>query len=407
MKPASSTLINLLASNSFVYCDCYTITPVGGGAALRYTTADIDIAWAGDGNYPPATYKHGTVGIASKSKGHWKRGLDVDSWQVTLAPRPTDPITGAAYPDMIGSVPFLAGIRGGLLRGADLIVDRAYLAAWPTYPAIDAQALGMVRLFRGTAADVTLDRGSVQITADDYRKILTNQMPCNLWQAPCRHVVFGTGCGLSAASFRQSGSAVSGSTASVVATSLASPVNPPAAWTYVSFSRTYNSVTYNFDIPVFASDPGSPNSTIFLAENPTMPDGNGNQIEVLESGLSFTVTAANGAQQSGTMLSGTQNAEIITSLSEPAQNTGFTLGAITMTSGQNAGISRTIRLHTPGTGGAPSTLTLLSPFPFAVAAGDGFTILPGCNRSLSACKAFGNQVNFGGTPFIPAPETAV
>jgi hypothetical protein len=40
-----------------------------------------------------------------------------------------------------------------------------------------------------------------------------------------------------------------------------------------------------------------------------------------------------------------------------------------------------------------------------VAPGDTFTIYPGCNKLRTTCQAFGNDINFGGQPFIPPPET--
>lgn len=80
----------------------------------------------------------------------------------------------------------------------------------------------------------------------------------------------------------------------------------------------------------------------------------------------------------------------------------FDLGAITFTSGANAGASRTVKQHTSG------ALTVLQPWGAAVAAGDAFTIVPGCDKTWATCQAkFSNGARFRGMPFIPVAETVL
>lgn len=80
----------------------------------------------------------------------------------------------------------------------------------------------------------------------------------------------------------------------------------------------------------------------------------------------------------------------------------FALGTVTMNSGANAGISRSVKTHTS------SSLTVLNPWPFAVAAGDTFSVVPGCDGSQTTCTTkFSNVINFRGHPYIPVPQTAV
>lgn len=79
----------------------------------------------------------------------------------------------------------------------------------------------------------------------------------------------------------------------------------------------------------------------------------------------------------------------------------FDLGVITFTSGANAGLSRTVKSYAPG------VHTLSFPFPSVPAIGDTFTSYPGCDKQKATCDTkFANLANFGGLPFIPAPETA-
>jgi hypothetical protein len=94
-------------------------------------------------------------------------------------------------------------------------------------------------------------------------------------------------------------------------------------------------------------------------------------------------------------------------LANLAQASGyFNNGKLIFTSGANIGIAYAINTWT---GGAPGTLTLISPAVLPVSAGDTFTVYAGCDRTLGAggCSKFANTANFRGFPFTPAPETAL
>lgn len=78
----------------------------------------------------------------------------------------------------------------------------------------------------------------------------------------------------------------------------------------------------------------------------------------------------------------------------------FDIGELVFTSGQNLGVTRTVKTYAPG------VVTLAYPLPKAVAVGDTFTIYPGCDKRLTTCDTkFGNKARFRATPFVPAPET--
>ena len=78
----------------------------------------------------------------------------------------------------------------------------------------------------------------------------------------------------------------------------------------------------------------------------------------------------------------------------------FDLGVVKFTTGLNAGVARTLRKYTPG------QFTTIAPWPFAVAAGDAFTVYPGCDKTTSTCNAkFSNGSKFRGHPYVPSPET--
>lgn len=80
----------------------------------------------------------------------------------------------------------------------------------------------------------------------------------------------------------------------------------------------------------------------------------------------------------------------------------YSQGVITFTSGPNAGISRTIKKYDSTT----KEVTLIAPFPQTPAAGDTFSMYPGCNKTMNTCtNKFNNLIKFRGFPFIPVPET--
>lgn len=105
--------------------------------------------------------------------------------------------------------------------------------------------------------------------------------------------------------------------------------------------------------------------------------------------------AVNSAAGSGCTLS-----VVTTSLSQASGY--FDLGTIVFTSGNNDGITRSVKSFA-----SASAINLLTPLPFAPANGDTFTIYPGCDKTNSTCSSkFSNLANFRGQPFIPQPETS-
>jgi len=102
----------------------------------------------------------------------------------------------------------------------------------------------------------------------------------------------------------------------------------------------------------------------------------------------------------GAASAGSTTSEIANSLSQAAGY--FDLGVITFTSGSNAGASRTVKSYVNG-----NPIRLISPFAYPPAAGDTFSIYPGCQKNLATCiSKFANAGNFRGEPFIPDAQTA-
>lgn len=102
----------------------------------------------------------------------------------------------------------------------------------------------------------------------------------------------------------------------------------------------------------------------------------------------------------GTVEVGTTLARIFCNISQPQGY--FSQGVLEFTSGDNAGVKRTVRLHESG------SILLTLPLLDLPEIGDQFKLYPGCDKRLDTCiNRFNNFDHFRGEPFIPVPETAV
>jgi len=310
VKPFPAGLDVLLATKVYVFCDLYQFALSDGATFLRYATADTDVLYSGSVWTSKGPFFDS---VQTKSVAHWKTGLDVDTWQVLVAPLSADPVTGAPYPATIYGQPWIAAARAGALDGATVDIHRAYWAAWPTRPLSAPGQLVptyvLTDVFAGRVAAVDLTRTEAIVSINSHMEVLQRQMPRNVWQAGCRHTLYDAGCTLSRGSFSASG--------------------------------TVGTVTNN-----------------------------------------------------GQFLTNVIAASPVT----------YALGSLTWLTGNNVGFSRAIRSYNNALG----TMTLLAPMPFTVVAGDTFTAYQGCDKQLTTCSAqFSNSPNFGGEPFIPAPELAI
>jgi hypothetical protein len=225
--PALIALFNSIVETNapFYVARLYTITMAGGGQ-IRFTDADFDInanstSMLVDG----FTYSGNGIRVdqkESKTQAHLKIGTDTDTWTLCLMPRPFDPVTGATFPDTIGTVPWIQAAQGGALDAADFQVDEAYFSALPTWPMAPGGAVpvGCRTIFAGTVAEVDTTNSVVVLTVNDYRQLFTIQMPLHFFQAQCRFTLFQAGCNASgnmnAATFAINGTAAANSTQSTI-----------------------------------------------------------------------------------------------------------------------------------------------------------------------------------------------
>lgn len=81
----------------------------------------------------------------------------------------------------------------------------------------------------------------------------------------------------------------------------------------------------------------------------------------------------------------------------------FAHGVLTWISGASKGRSERVMAHQKGLGG--TTLNLWRDAASQVAEADSFTIVAGCDKQFSTCKAkFANSVNFRGFPHLPGND---
>ncbi len=234
MKTASGALATLINSANFYCADLYTITS-NLGPVVRLTTADFD-AIDNVGN----SYSSGSIGSGSpkidlkqsKVQGHWTRGLDSDQWTVVLLPTTQDPFSGAyTYPDVVGGTPWMAACRAGMFDGAAVTVQRAFWAAPPAVPYTKAArtCVGSIIVFAGLIGQVDCNQTITVFTINDYKALLQENMPRNVYQPSCRNMLGDARCTVNLSSYAKTATAASGSTPSAIQ---ASPATPGGSGSY-------------------------------------------------------------------------------------------------------------------------------------------------------------------------------
>lgn len=232
MKTVSPALRALLASDQFTMADLYTFTLAGGGV-LRYTDADIDIV--ADGRL--FTSNGPRFDRQGRGRTQWRRGLEVDTLEIEMAPRATDLVDGA---------PFLAALRMGVFDGAEVQLERAFMPSWG-----DTSA-GTVILFIGRVGDVEAGRTSATIHVNSHLELLDIAMPRNLYQPSCVNTLYDSSCTVNRSLFAAESDVASGSTPSVILCALAQP----AGWFDLGVVEVTSGANAGFNRMVKSYAPG-------------------------------------------------------------------------------------------------------------------------------------------------------
>ena len=222
MRTATPALVAFLATlraqhdAPVLMADCFTLS-LRTGTILTYTNADVPVVLNG------ATFLANSI-LIDGLQYKCAVGLDVDKQKVTIAARPTD---------TIGGIPFLQAIRNGLLDGCAVQRDRAFLSAWGTAP------VGSVTLFKGRVSTIEgVGRTSAEVTVASDLVLLDIDMPRNLYQPACNHVLFDSGCGLVKNAFGAAGVVGAGAGATLVPWAAASTAYAQGTITFTTGANT-------------------------------------------------------------------------------------------------------------------------------------------------------------------------
>jgi hypothetical protein len=156
---------------------------LSSGAVIRWTSADMDISWAGN------VWRRGP-GL-SRSPITRQVGTSVSTMDVSF--QYDDSVT-------LNGLRLAIFIAAGGLSYSTFLFERAY-APTPNEPII-----GTLPKFAGGVTQIK-DAGESEATVviSNWMSLLNVQVPVNMWQPPCLHTVFDAGCGLDREHFAMSG----------------------------------------------------------------------------------------------------------------------------------------------------------------------------------------------------------
>jgi len=132
-------------------------------------------------------------------------GIQVDEMGVTLLCNADSTIQG------MPAAQFCA--QGGF-DGARLEITREFSAGW------DSEACGSLNIFTGRVADMTITGTEVEMNIVSDLELLNVQLPRNVYQAQCLHVLYDQGCGLVASAFEVTGNTTANSSRTAIHSNL-------------------------------------------------------------------------------------------------------------------------------------------------------------------------------------------
>ena len=205
MRTPSGSLTSayLLGNSQFVVIDLYTLSVVNtawaSGLSVTYTNyyysgSDYDIVYGGH------TFK-GNDAIFTRDGLKQTIGLEVSTMNITI---------NATASMLVLGVPFMQAITQGILDGAMLKIERAFLNA-------DHTIIGTVNWFTGHIAKASPSRNGAAITINSLTDLLNVNVPRNVYQAACQNSLYDGACALSRASFSAAGavSTITGTTLTI------------------------------------------------------------------------------------------------------------------------------------------------------------------------------------------------
>jgi uncharacterized phage protein (TIGR02218 family) len=191
MRTIPSGMQALLDQNTLYKCNLYTFTLLSGETHY-WTDADIDVV-------VNSTLYHSDAPGISGFQYTIVRGLQVDTLELVIAPRSTDVIAG---------IPWHIAARSGVLNGASMVIQRAFLPAW----GIPGYAL---ELFSGSVDSAPHAEMTVTLNIISDAAKLNTLIPIQIFQPTCLNSLYKPGCDVAIASYTFTGTV--GAVSSIVA----------------------------------------------------------------------------------------------------------------------------------------------------------------------------------------------
>lgn len=209
MKSATTQLITFLnTSQQMIVADLYTFAVLKTsytGSTLttsynyyRYCSFDSDITIGGN-------VFSSSGAIIERDRVRNVIGVEVDELQMKVS---------ATSGMLIEGVPFMQACASGVLDGARVTVDRAYMNG-------SLVVQGTINVFSGRVSTVKTGRLSADVTVRSDLELLNVQIPRNLYQPACLRTLYDSGCGISRATYTKAGTVGSATKSQVVTTASA------------------------------------------------------------------------------------------------------------------------------------------------------------------------------------------
>ena len=409
--------------------DLYTVSLING-ITLYWASWPLPITFPTTGIYHPVTSVGGNTRVSGQTfigsspyvdRSKLVQGLKLEVSQITL--------TIYANPTMtVGSTPILQAIASGMFSGATVYVDRLWAQ---TANPLDL-SLGTINQFVGQVAEIEeLGRSHAVLSVKDPTALLSTPWPRNQYLSGCNHTFGDAGCGFNKASVAQPGIVQAGSNTVTINTNLTQIGGVTAPTSAPTLDQTSDQTDVNlaaqtyFVIVTFTGVGGesgpSPESSIAITgSSQSGANGTTDKLLIVEppssppagaTGWNVYVATASGDEQLQASIVGfstnwQQTGGLFQGSPPPLIGTAgfFANGYITFTSGVNNKLSSMVSAYTLVDG--LGVITVTPPLPSAPSAGDLFSVVPDCSKTMAQCTQYGNLIHYTGFPFVPLPEQA-
>jgi uncharacterized phage protein (TIGR02218 family) len=205
MRVASAATLAALAAGQTKRVDLYAITLAGATPTYYFTSAQMPVTALGQLWQTGLVIKRGPIKQSI--------GLTVDTMDVSFSVQQNNS-TGTP---VIAGRTFLKAAADRVFDGGRLFFRKMFLTDFnDTTP-------GAVDWFQGRINKVQMGRLTCQMSINSDAEMLNVQMPPNLVQKTCNHVFCDPGCGLSLASYTDTGAVASVSTILNIESNLIKP----------------------------------------------------------------------------------------------------------------------------------------------------------------------------------------